>query len=218
MFGLDLTILGLCRPRCPGAWAASPMHCCSTASPNEVTAGKAASSRSRSARTRTAPRRRARVADAAKRKKSVQDSLKELEAKQRERSKTNVGAEAPDAAGRPEDHHAPVRADVGRCRHRVGRARHVPGRAAAGVARGAGIVGGFGLPRWMVARMRKRRMNKFLEEFPNAVDVIVRGVRRRPAAQRLPCASLRARRRSRSRPNSGASSRSSRWAYRCPRP
>jgi tight adherence protein B len=39
------------------------------------------------------------------------------------------------------------------------------------------LVGGLGFPRWMVGRIRNRRLNKFLEEFPNAVDVIVRGVR-----------------------------------------
>ncbi len=39
------------------------------------------------------------------------------------------------------------------------------------------FIGGFGMPRWYVARARKRRMNAFLEEFPNAVDVITRGIK-----------------------------------------
>ena len=39
------------------------------------------------------------------------------------------------------------------------------------------FVGGFGLPRWFVGMKRKRRMNAFLEEFPNAVDVITRGIK-----------------------------------------
>ena len=39
------------------------------------------------------------------------------------------------------------------------------------------FIGGFGLPRWFVGMKRKRRMNAFLEEFPNAVDVITRGIK-----------------------------------------
>ena len=39
------------------------------------------------------------------------------------------------------------------------------------------FVGAFGLPRWLVARLIKRRQNKFIDEFANAIDVIVRGVK-----------------------------------------
>lgn len=45
------------------------------------------------------------------------------------------------------------------------------------MAIGAGIVVGVGLPRWVVNFIRKRRFNKFTLEFPNAIDVIVRGIR-----------------------------------------
>ena len=41
----------------------------------------------------------------------------------------------------------------------------------------AGFVGGFGLPRWVVTKMTKRRQKKFTNEFANAIDVIVRGVK-----------------------------------------
>jgi len=44
-------------------------------------------------------------------------------------------------------------------------------------AAGAGFAGGFGVPRWLLAFLKKRRENKFLHEFPDAVDVIVRGVK-----------------------------------------
>ncbi|WP_209010856.1 type II secretion system F family protein [Labrenzia sp. PHM005] len=37
--------------------------------------------------------------------------------------------------------------------------------------------GGFGFPRWYVGSKRKRRFNAFLEELPNGVDIIVRGVK-----------------------------------------
>jgi tight adherence protein B len=42
---------------------------------------------------------------------------------------------------------------------------------------GAGIIGALGFPRWYVGFLKKRRLNQFLEELPNAVDVIVRGVK-----------------------------------------
>ncbi len=42
---------------------------------------------------------------------------------------------------------------------------------------GAGFGAGFGLPRWVVSFLAKRRMKKFTQEFANAIDVIVRSVR-----------------------------------------
>jgi tight adherence protein B len=39
------------------------------------------------------------------------------------------------------------------------------------------FVGMFGLPRFYVSRRRKKRFNQFLDEFPNAVDIIVRGIK-----------------------------------------
>lgn len=45
------------------------------------------------------------------------------------------------------------------------------------IALGIGFVGGFGFPRWFVSFKRKRRFDAFLDELPNAVDIIVRGVK-----------------------------------------
>jgi tight adherence protein B len=45
--------------------------------------------------------------------------------------------------------------------------------AAAGMA----FAGGFGLPRWILKFLKKRREAKFLKDFPDAVDVIVRGIK-----------------------------------------
>jgi len=39
------------------------------------------------------------------------------------------------------------------------------------------FVFGVGLPRWLLARMIKRRQAKFLHEFANAIDIIVRGIK-----------------------------------------
>ena len=40
-----------------------------------------------------------------------------------------------------------------------------------------GFAGGFGLPRWTLSYLTNRRQKTFSEEFANAVDVIVRGVK-----------------------------------------
>lgn len=45
------------------------------------------------------------------------------------------------------------------------------------VAAGAIAAGAFGLPRWILNFLRKRRIKKFLNVFPDAVDVIIRGVK-----------------------------------------
>lgn len=40
-----------------------------------------------------------------------------------------------------------------------------------------GVVGMFGLPRWFIGQARKKRQKKFVAEFSNSIDVIVRGVK-----------------------------------------
>jgi len=45
------------------------------------------------------------------------------------------------------------------------------------LALGIGVVFGLGAPRWFIGFLGKRRMKKFSMEFPNAVDVIVRGIK-----------------------------------------
>ena len=44
-------------------------------------------------------------------------------------------------------------------------------------AAGLGFAGAFGLPRWLLGYLKKRREQKFLNGFPDAVDIIVRGVK-----------------------------------------
>ncbi len=41
----------------------------------------------------------------------------------------------------------------------------------------AAFVGGLGLPRWVLGTLRKRRQNKFLHDFADAIDVLVRGLK-----------------------------------------
>jgi tight adherence protein B len=42
---------------------------------------------------------------------------------------------------------------------------------------GLGFAGGFGLPRWLLSFLKKRREKAFLSALPDAVDVIVRGIK-----------------------------------------
>jgi len=44
-------------------------------------------------------------------------------------------------------------------------------------ALGAGFAAGFGVPRWLLSFLKKRREKKFLNNFPDGVDVIVRGIK-----------------------------------------
>jgi tight adherence protein B len=39
------------------------------------------------------------------------------------------------------------------------------------------FAGAFGVPRWVLAFLQRRRINRFIEELPNAMDIIVRGIR-----------------------------------------
>jgi len=41
----------------------------------------------------------------------------------------------------------------------------------------SGFAAGFGFPRWLLSFLRQRRLKQFMDEFANAVDVIVRGLK-----------------------------------------
>jgi len=45
------------------------------------------------------------------------------------------------------------------------------------LAAAVGVIGVFGVPRWVVSKLTKRRQAKFLAELANAVELIVRGVK-----------------------------------------
>jgi len=45
------------------------------------------------------------------------------------------------------------------------------------LALGGVFAGGFGIPRWIVGRSAKKRQKMFLQEFPNAIEAIVRGIK-----------------------------------------
>lgn len=45
------------------------------------------------------------------------------------------------------------------------------------VVLGLAFAGGIGAPRWLIGYLKKKREAKFIEELPNAIDVITRGVK-----------------------------------------
>jgi tight adherence protein B len=121
---------------------------------------------------------RDRAADAAKRRKSVQDSLNELDAKQKSK---DVLVKKP-----------PLKAQLRQAGMKVTIERFYLYSAICGlvvtimafvagapliVLPGVLLAAGLGLPRWFVSFRRTRRIKAFLNEFPNALDVIVRAVK-----------------------------------------
>ncbi|WP_192179173.1 type II secretion system F family protein [Mesorhizobium amorphae] len=121
---------------------------------------------------------RDRVAEATKRRKSVQDSLKQLDEKQKSNDR-NVKK-------------PPLKALIRQAGMTVSIERFYIYSAVCGIVLtalaymggapllilpGALLAGALGLPRWFVAFRRGRRVKAFLAEFPNALDIIVRAVK-----------------------------------------
>jgi tight adherence protein B len=119
---------------------------------------------------------RDRVQEMSKRRKSVQDSLKELEKRHQEKAKKNLT----------------LKARLGHAGLSISIAKFyifsvIFGIAVLLVAMIAGappavlfglpFAAAFGFPRWVVRFLIKRRQNKFLDELPNALDVIIRSIR-----------------------------------------
>lgn len=114
-----------------------------------------------------------RANDAAKRRKQVAESLKELDARAKSKK---VSFEAKMA-----------QAGLTWSKRNFYIASGVAGAIGAGVtfatsgsllyAVPVGAICGLGLPAWVISFLRKRRMKQFLEEFPSAVDIIVRGIK-----------------------------------------
>lgn len=114
------------------------------------------------------------INEAQQRREKVLGSLKELEARQQEVQKLTLEKKL-------------AQAGVGWDKRRFWLMSLVCG-AGLGVvvmalslnaiaAAAAAFIGTFGIPNWALGFMRKRRMKQFIEELPNAMDVIVRGIR-----------------------------------------
>ncbi len=116
--------------------------------------------------------------DAARRRKGVSDALKELDEKQQMRAKRSS---APPLSLRIEQAGLSWSRRTFLIISAICGAVIMLGTWFVGVpiyaAAAFGVAGLLGLPRWYINFLRKRRFKKFLDEFANAVDVIVRGVK-----------------------------------------
>ncbi len=111
--------------------------------------------------------------DAASRRKQITDSLKEVEARSK-RKRQSLDARI-------------AQAGLSWSRNHYLISSAISGALAGGlmcfatanplIILAAAIVGGFGFPAWTLNFLRKRRLKKFVDEFPNAVDIITRGVK-----------------------------------------
>ncbi|MDO8290398.1 MAG: type II secretion system F family protein [Parvibaculum sp.] len=109
-----------------------------------------------------------------KRRKQVQDTLNSLEEKQNASKKISLRTKLQRAGyeTEPKKFHM-ISAGVGLA---VAALIMLLGFAPI-IALGAGFAAGFGMPRWILNFLVTRRQKAFLEEFANAIDVIVRGVK-----------------------------------------
>lgn len=119
---------------------------------------------------------RDRVQDVARKRKSIQEDLKALEKRQQENSKKNMSLKSrlAQAGWKTTTSQFHVYSGI------VGGAAFVAtiiGGKTLLIAAGVAFVVGFGLPRWVLGFMIKRRKNKFLDELPNALDVMVRSIK-----------------------------------------
>ena len=135
--------------------------------------GAQADKRMAALQSRAATKAASRGNDAAKRRKQVADSLKELDAKAKSKKLTFETRMA--QAGVTWTRTFYYALSVGLAVVAAGLAFLILGNPLAAVA--GAVVGGFGVPAWLVKHLRKRRFGKFLQEFPGAVDIIVRGIK-----------------------------------------
>jgi len=118
------------------------------------------------------------IIDPAKRRKSVQETLKEIDQKQKaltKRSKSPPMSLRLEQAGLNWSRRTFLIFSLtcGLVIFALGYFLHAPLYACAAF----GFAGMIGLPRWIINFLRKRRIKRFLEEFANAMDVVIRGVK-----------------------------------------
>lgn len=112
--------------------------------------------------------------DEAQRRKQLQDQLKELEEQRKENAKLTVKLRIERAGLTMEVRTFYILSAVTGLAVMVmimlGGLSFLPALL-------GGFAAGFGLPRWVLSFLIKRRQNAFSEEFANSIDVIVRGVK-----------------------------------------
>jgi tight adherence protein B len=117
-------------------------------------------------------RRDSRGADPARRRKLIQDSLKDIETKAAKKLTLEQRiAQAGLKISRPIFMMGAGAIGL------VAALGSVVGNGDPLLALGVGVVAGVGLPHWLLGFLAKRRVARFIEEFPGSVDIIIRGIK-----------------------------------------
>ncbi|MDQ0420325.1 tight adherence protein B [Peteryoungia aggregata LMG 23059] len=179
MFGIDPTVLAIVALVAVSTGAVAYGVLYSKIETEKKTATRINRVRSAETDTNQMKAARDRVQEISKRRKSVQDSLKELEKKQQQdkTKKANAASlkaklvQSGLAISLPQFYMVSVLIGLV-----VLAVTFLAGMGPLVIA-GATFVAAFGLPRWFVGFLVGRRQKKFLEEFPNSLDVMTRSIR-----------------------------------------
>jgi len=120
--------------------------------------------------------RKAAVEQSTNRKQAVSDTLKEIEDRQKKKVKMSLRVRLLRAGLDISIKTFWVLSFFAGILTAVGLFMAMPSAPVVALA-AAAFIGMFGLPRWVLGYLVKRRQNKFLNDFANAIDVIVRGVK-----------------------------------------
>lgn len=176
MFGIDITVIAIIVLAAVSAGAVCYGVLFSTIEADKKTTTRVNRVSSAETDLNKVKAARDRVQEISKRRKSVQDSLKDLEKRQLEKSRKTVTLkEKLVQAGLsvPVSQFYLFSALSGF----VVLAIAFLGGAPIYITLGFGFAAALGIPRWVVSFLINRRKKKFLEEFPNALDVMVRSIK-----------------------------------------
>lgn len=176
MFGIDPTVLAIVVLAAVAAAAVSYAVLFSRIESDKKSASRINRVKSAEVDRTKVKAARDRVQELSKRRKSVQDNLKDLEKRQHEKTKKTLSLKSRLVqAGLPI---TPVRFYLFSALFAfVLLVLLFLAGASTPIMLGIPVAAGLGLPRWVLSFLVSRRQNKFLDEFPNALDVIVRSIR-----------------------------------------
>ncbi|QWW68000.1 type II secretion system F family protein [Rhizobium sp. WYJ-E13] len=176
MFGIDPTVLAIIVLAAVAAAAVSYAVLFSRIESDKKSASRINRVKSAEVDRTKVKAARDRVQELSKRRKSVQDNLKDLEKRQHEKTKKTLSLKSRLVqAGLPI---TPVRFYLFSALFAfVLLVLLFLAGASTPIMLGIPVAAGLGLPRWVLGFLVSRRQNKFLDEFPNALDVIVRSIR-----------------------------------------
>ena len=177
MFGIDTTVLAIIVLAAVSAGAVGYAILFPQIETQKKTEGRFHKIKAAETDRAKAKAARDRVSEMTKRRKSIQDSLKTLEQKQKEDARTKA----------PPLRHRLLQAGLTISVRQfygisvifavvVALVTLIAGLPLLVVA-GLAVVALLGLPRWTITFLRARRMKAFLAEFPNALDVMVRSIK-----------------------------------------